>query len=512
MATLTGSTSEDSIRGTLEDDRIDGLAREDFLLGRAGNDRIAGGSGADHIEGGLGHDRLLGGPGADELLGNDGNDQIFGDAGRDVIAGGAGDDLLFGNTDTDILSGGTGNDRLSGGQGDDFLFGGPGHDLLEGGSGADEFDFVIQRYQGVDLQSGRDIILDFQSFDRLVAIWSAGVIEPRQSADIVRLSFDLLDDNQSGRLGDGDRAATIQAVTVEGQTRNSLLLDLVEALNLPHGSAQTITLFGVTELAPEAIGNFGSRTPFTLTGTDDPEGFGAGEDSVVILAGGGNDEVRGGPGSDRIEGGAGDDVVLGEGGEDHIFGGTGHDILDGGAGEDVLQGDSGNDILSGGAGEDVLRGDHQGRGVVDPALSGDDRLDGGDGDDRLLAGPGNDLLIGGQGRDRITIEHGSSKFFPLDERPMHLTIGDFTNGEDTLVFGFDEDVFIMFHMLDTDGNLQVDTFDRGTALVTRSVDGIDQQGLLIDLGFISGLVPLQTQEIFLVGINHLARNDVETWL
>jgi Ca2+-binding RTX toxin-like protein len=509
---LTGSTSENSITGTAEDDRIDGLSRRDFLRGMAGNDRIAGGSGADHIEGGLGHDRLLGGPGTDELLGNDGNDQIFGDSGRDVIAGATGDDLLFGNVDADILSGGTGNDWLSGGQGDDFLFAGAGDDLLEGGSGADEFDFVIQRYQGVDLQNGRDIILDFQPFDRLVAIWSAGVIEPRQFADMVRLSFDLLDDNQSGRLGDGDRTATIQAVTVEGQTRNSLVIDLVEALNMPHGSAQTITLFGVTELAPEAIGNFGSRTMPALVGGDHPEGFGAGEDSIVILAGGGNDQIRGGPGSDQLEGQAGDDVVRGEGGEDQIFGGNGHDVLDGGAGEDILQGDSGNDVLRGGAGEDTLRGEDQGRDPTVGALAGNDRLDGGDGDDRLHAGPGNDLLIGGQGRDSFMIQHGSSKFFLLDERPMHLTIGDFTNGEDTLFFDTDEDVFIMFHMLDTDGNLQIDTFDRGTALVTGSVDGIDQQGLLIDLGFISGLVPLQKQEIFLVGIDHLARNDVDTWL
>jgi hypothetical protein len=232
---------------------------------------------------------------------------------------------------------------------------------------------VIVRRQGVDLQGGRDIILGFQPLDRLAAIATPGL--GTSSIEAMELSFDLPDDNQSHRLGDGDRVVSVEAVTAEGQTRNSLVIGLVEAMNMPHISAQTITLFGVTDLAPDAISNVGSRSIPVLIGMDHSEAFAVNDEALVVLTRGGNDSVQGEMGCGRLVGGDGD----------------------------------------------------------------------------------------------------------------------------------------TFHILDTAGSSQVDTVDRGMALATRSIGGTDQQGLLIDLGFIGGLVPIQ-QEIFLVGIDCLSRSDVETWL
>jgi Ca2+-binding RTX toxin-like protein len=96
----------------------------------------------------------------------------------------------------------------------------------------------------------------------------------------------------------------------------------------------------------------------------------------VILAGAGNDIVRGGnekttaygeDGHDSITGGRADDVFSGGNGNDALFGAAGADRLYGGAGDDwlgggdnddpIIKGDFGNDRLSGGAGKDRLYGD-----------------------------------------------------------------------------------------------------------------------------------------------------------
>jgi Ca2+-binding RTX toxin-like protein len=61
--------------------------------------------------------------------------------------------------------------------------------------------------------------------------------------------------------------------------------------------------------------------------------------SSLIDAGGGNDHVNGGGGSD---------IILGRDGDDHLNGGRGRDILIGGAGRDRLVGGPGEDLLIGG--------------------------------------------------------------------------------------------------------------------------------------------------------------------
>lgn len=54
--------------------------------------------------------------------------------------------------------------------------------------------------------------------------------------------------------------------------------------------------------------------------------------------------------------GEGNDALRGQGGADTLIGGDGVDTIDGGADADVLEGGDDNDILRGGAGEDELDG------------------------------------------------------------------------------------------------------------------------------------------------------------
>ena len=55
------------------------------INGTSGNDTLIGGSGNDRIYGGAGNDTLIGGSGDDYLVGGAGNDTLTGDSGRDTF-------------------------------------------------------------------------------------------------------------------------------------------------------------------------------------------------------------------------------------------------------------------------------------------------------------------------------------------------------------------------------------------------------------------------------------------
>ena len=118
----------------------------------------------------------------------------------------------------------------------------------------------------------------------------------------------------------------------------------------------------------------------------------ASKDGGLVIAGAGNDEVRGRKGNDTIEGGSGDDVLLGRRGDDYITGDAGHDTLKGGSGNDMLFGGDGADLICAGRGQDLLSG-----------------------------GDGWDLLKGGIGSDNFMFYSGESgvdtirKFDPLHD-------------------------------------------------------------------------------------------------
>ena len=84
--------------------------------------------------------------------------------------------------------------------------------------------------------------------------------------------------------------------------------------------------------------------------------------AINLQAGGGNDEVRIGPGAQldnvTIDGGAGDDTLIGGDGNDTLIGGPGNDVIDGGRGSDTALMGAGNDtfVWNPGDGSDTVEG------------------------------------------------------------------------------------------------------------------------------------------------------------
>jgi len=84
--------------------------------------------------------------------------------------------------------------------------------------------------------------------------------------------------------------------------------------------------------------------------------------AINVQAGGGNDEVRIGPGAQldnvTIDGGAGDDTLIGGDGNDTLIGGPGNDVIDGGRGSDTVLMGAGNDtfVWDPGDGSDTVEG------------------------------------------------------------------------------------------------------------------------------------------------------------
>jgi hypothetical protein len=139
--TLTGTAESDFIRGRGGDDLIRGEDGSDVLLdGETGNDTVIGGAGSDRGRGGLGNDLLKGGDGNDFLYGDDGNDEILGGAGSDSIEGGDGDDRIEAGGGDDTVLGGAGNNAILGGGGSDVISAGAGSDTIDGGGGADRIN------------------------------------------------------------------------------------------------------------------------------------------------------------------------------------------------------------------------------------------------------------------------------------------------------------------------------------------------------------------------------------
>ncbi len=154
----------------------------------------------------------------------------------------------------------------------------------------------------------------------------------------------------------------------------------------------------------------------TIFGTDGPDSFATGfvgtNESDVMFAFAGDDDVLGVASQDHICGAAGNDQIAGgdeqRAGEDafgdHLFGGSGNDRLEGEAGMDFAYGGDGDDVLTGGSGDDQLLGgdgaddlsDSQGVDVVF-GRSGDDTI-------RLVGGSRADQAFGGRGLDTCIVD------------------------------------------------------------------------------------------------------------
>jgi Ca2+-binding RTX toxin-like protein len=141
MATLQGTSGDDTQRGTEQFDTVYAEEGNDTLGGLGGDDILYGGAGDDVIFGGAGDDDIFGDyngwgfpdpadVGNDRASGGDGNDALFTGAGNDTIGGDAGSDTIDGESGRDLVHGGNGNDLIYWDPEDAGVNGGAGVDRL----------------------------------------------------------------------------------------------------------------------------------------------------------------------------------------------------------------------------------------------------------------------------------------------------------------------------------------------------------------------------------------------
>ncbi|HZH26986.1 MAG TPA: hypothetical protein VEY95_07380 [Azospirillaceae bacterium] len=251
---------------------------------------------------------------------------------RQEIRGTDGDDTLTGTARNETILGLDGNDHLSGRGGVDWLYGGQGEDVLSGGAGADLI------FGGTDTTDGRDD-LDTASYEG-----SAGGV-------YVNLA------ERRGLQADakGDRLYGIERVIgstfddhLIGQETANAWGTYFDAARYLASNPDLRTKFGTDHARAtehwETTGHLEARHGAMMVG------------GSILVAGAGNDTVRGGSQDDYLLGGTGSDHLFGYSGHDWLYGETGEDNVNGGDGDDRLYGGDGGDWLTGGQGEDVLSG------------------------------------------------------------------------------------------------------------------------------------------------------------
>lgn len=159
MSVLSGTSSNDTLRGGNKSQCIDGLG---------GNDSIEPGNARDIVFGGAGDDSVQASNGGDTIYGGSGNDVLTGGNSADVLWGGSGDDHLVGANGPDVLRGGAGKDVMEGGNGPDtFIIAAEceavAGEILRGGAGNDTVESPLTRAEleakGVLLEDIENVVV-----------------------------------------------------------------------------------------------------------------------------------------------------------------------------------------------------------------------------------------------------------------------------------------------------------------------------------------------------------------
>jgi Ca2+-binding RTX toxin-like protein len=295
------------IEGRGGDDLVTGSPQGDQLFGGPGNDTIVPGDGADLAHGGSGSDTWLvaedarpGNPvvevdlvtgiawdgyGRDTLVAienvtviDNRSSELFGDRHANVIRSAGGRDWIDGRKGDDLLFGGGGRDILIGGRGTDTLFGGEGNDTLVGGG-------TPTRGETLDGGPGRDMLI--------------------YSADL--RDYDVRTDR--------DRPIPGQDPT--GSLRILAGTGVIERLA---ADLRTVLARDVAVGIEEFVGSDSNDTLF---------GGRPGAEGVLVIDGGGGDDLLYSDGATQVRGGKGNDTL-------RLRGDQGNVSFDGGSGDDVL--------------------------------------------------------------------------------------------------------------------------------------------------------------------------------
>jgi Ca2+-binding RTX toxin-like protein len=387
------------------------------------------------INGTSGNDSLAGTSGFDSIRGLEGDDTIDGGGGFDSISGGPGDDTL-------VLARGYGEMRASSDE--------AGVDTLRIKTSRDEvsklLDYVINTFvwdangigSTVPYQRYREIVipgatwkeeapppagyLEQVRFDDtgVLRIAVLGARSPEQSELITVPVTNWTPEAIDGGGGDDFLFGTARDTLIGGEGNDyvSAGTNDFDADWFDGGTGIDTISYAATDRAvmvdlggsvatgagEDQVFNFeavvGSRGNDTLVGRD-----GAGDTIRGHL---GNDTMRGGSLDDVLDGGGGDDWVEGGDDDDTLDGGAGNDTLHSGFGFNLLRGGDGNDQLSS-SGDDVLYGG-AGNDYLSNGWGGTTTMHGGAGDDTLGGAGGRNVVNGGTGNDTIAMMGNKDTF------------------------------------------------------------------------------------------------------
>lgn len=400
MATINGTSGNDSLAGTSGEDTINGLGGNDTLNGNGGTDFFDGGGGFDTID-----FRSIGSGLSIDFTNGTISGGLFGEfSAIERVQAGSGNDSIIGAA---------GGQNLAGQGGADTLWGATGADTLWGGSGADTFNFrefgTADADRLGDFASGTDkILLDGTAMTALGAgNFTAG--DARFAANASGTAQDASDRviyNTSTRQvfydADGNGAGARQLIATL-QSGATLVATDIELQGESGGTGQELT---------------GTSGADTLAGTQ-------GDDTIRGL--GGNDFLLGNEGADFLQGGDGNDTLIG--GESTGINNAddlASDTLDGGLGDDVyhvVARQEGGDVIIADAGgvdtviawsnwtlgpglENLTLGDDAGVGASGTGNELDNRIISATEGGTISGLGGNDTLIISGGENTITARGG----------------------------------------------------------------------------------------------------------
>ncbi|WP_016952608.1 ExeM/NucH family extracellular endonuclease [Anabaena sp. PCC 7108] len=377
---IIGTVNNDTLKGTANPDKLEGLEGNDRLYGLASNDDLYGGDGNDILDGGTGDDTLIGGDGNDiyyidslgdtvvenanqgidtvyasvsftlnnverltltgvdniDGTGNDDNNNIIGNSGNNILDGGNGNDKLSGGAGDDTLIGGNGNDHLNGGTGDDTLIGGDGNDIYyidslgdtvveNANQGIDtvyaSVSFTLNNVERLTL-TGVDNIDGTGNDDNNNIIGNSGnnILDGGNGND--KLSGGAGDDTLIG--GDGNdhlNGGTGDDTLIGGDGNDIYYIDSLGDTVVENANQGIDTVYASVSFTLNNVENL------TLTGVDNIDGTGNGDNNNII-GNSGNNILIGGDGNDKLTGGTGADILFGGVGNDALYLGANDGFID----------------------------------------------------------------------------------------------------------------------------------------------------------------------------------------
>jgi len=395
--TLLGKGGDDLLFGGDGNDTLTGGTGSDQVFGQAGNDRMIWnpGDGTDLFEGGDGTDtaEVNGGNGAEVFTVTPNGSRVrfdrttpgpfsldIGTTENLVLNMNDGDDVFTaGNGLANLIhlqvDGGAGNDTITGGDGNDMLLGGSGNDVITGGRGSDtailgtgDDEFVWNPGDGSDVVDGQDgfdtLLFNDANIAETVNISAKGN-RASLTRDIGGVTMDLgtMERIQIAALGGADTFVVNDLSTTSVQ-QVAIDLSASAGSGVGDGAADSVTVNGTSAGnqiqvvgSGGSVGVLGLSAQVTLTGTE------GANDSLHINALGGNDTINAsglaaGQLTLTIDGGSGNDTILGSAGNDFLIGGDGNDFVDGNQGSDTALLGAGNDTFEWdpGDGSDIVEG------------------------------------------------------------------------------------------------------------------------------------------------------------